>query len=86
MVNLCLSEIEFLFSSQLTSIAQCDIISTLQSLNLVQYFKGQHFICVTPKDVEKWLQSPHCKPPKIQVDVTRLRWNPPKKQTKQTKK
>jgi hypothetical protein len=35
--------------SQMTSITQNDIISTLQSLNLVKYWKGQHVICVTPK-------------------------------------
>ena len=33
----------------MTSITQGDIISTLQSLNLVKYWKGQHVICVTPK-------------------------------------
>ena len=33
----------------MTSITQNDIITTLQSLNLVKYWKGQHVICVTPK-------------------------------------
>jgi len=66
--------------SQMTSIAPCDIISTLQSLNMVQYFKGQHFICVTPKLVDEWLHSSHCKRPKIDFDAERLCWSPPKKQ------
>ena len=35
--------------SHMTSITQNDIISTLQSLSLVKYWKGQHVICVTPK-------------------------------------
>ena len=35
--------------SAMTSITQNDIITTLQSLNLVKYWKGQHVICVTPK-------------------------------------
>ena len=40
--------------SQMTSITQNDIISTLQSLNLVKYWKGQHVICVTPKGGGDW--------------------------------
>jgi len=43
--------------SNMTSITQNDIISTLQSLNLVKYWKGQHVICVTPKLVEEHLRS-----------------------------
>merc|ERR1739844_365080 len=39
--------------SAMTSITQTDIISTLQSLNLVKYWKGQHVICVTPKLIEE---------------------------------
>lgn len=70
----------------MTSIAPCDIISTLQSLNMVQYFKGQHFICVTPKHVDEWLHSKHCKRPRITVDTNYLRWSPPKKQSKPAKK
>ena len=35
--------------SNLTSITAEDIISTLQSLNMVKYWKGQHIICVTGK-------------------------------------
>lgn len=72
--------------SQMTGIATCDVISTLQSLNMVQYFKGQHFISVTPKFVNAWLHSSHCKRPRITVDLNCLRWGPPKKLTKQTKK
>ncbi|XP_054707919.1 histone acetyltransferase KAT8-like [Uloborus diversus] len=72
--------------SQMTSITQCDIISTLQSLNMVKYWRGQHIICVTPKIVEEQLRSFNCRRPKITVDVGLLKWSPPKKQTKSMKK
>lgn len=51
--------------SQMTSITQSDIISTLQSLNMVKYWKGQHVICVTPKLVEEHLKSAQYKKPPI---------------------
>jgi len=71
--------------SHMTSITQGDIISTLQSLNLVKYWKGQHVICVTPKLVEEHLKSAEYKKPRLTVDISSLRWNPPKKLNK-TKK
>eukprot|EP00041_Stephanoeca_diplocostata_P032503 m.1041834 g.1041834 ORF g.1041834 m.1041834 type:complete len:500 (+) comp24161_c4_seq6:118-1617(+) len=39
----------------ITSIATDDIVSTLQALNLVKYWKGQRVICVTPKLIEQHL-------------------------------
>jgi len=71
--------------SHMTSITQGDIISTLQSLNLVKYWKGQHVICVTPKLVEEHLKSAEYKKPRLTVDISALRWNPPKRPNK-TKK
>ncbi|XP_061567333.1 histone acetyltransferase KAT8 [Cololabis saira] len=73
--------------SQMTSITQSDIISTLQSLNMVKYWKGQHVICVTPKLVEEHLKSAQYKKPPITVDTVCLKWAPPKnKQVKLSKK
>uniref|UniRef100_A0A8C1HX74 Histone acetyltransferase n=1 Tax=Cyprinus carpio carpio TaxID=630221 RepID=A0A8C1HX74_CYPCA len=73
--------------SQMTSITQSDIISTLQSLNMVKYWKGQHVICVTPKLVEEHLKSAQYKKPPITVDTHCLKWAPPKhKQAKFPKK
>ncbi|KAK7938526.1 hypothetical protein WMY93_001852 [Mugilogobius chulae] len=73
--------------SQMTSITQSDIISTLQSLNMVKYWKGQHVICVTPKLVEEHLKSAQYKKPPITVDTQCLKWAPPKtRQAKLTKK
>ncbi|CAB1341330.1 unnamed protein product [Coregonus sp. 'balchen'] len=72
---------------QMTSITQGDIISTLQSLNMVKYWKGQHVICVTPKLVEEHLKSAQYKKPPITVDTVCLKWAPPKhKQAKFSKK
>lgn len=57
----------------MTSITQTDIISTLQSMNMV---KGQHVICVTPKSVEEHIRSSQYKRPRLCVDSTALRWAP----------
>ncbi|XP_063603415.1 histone acetyltransferase KAT8-like [Penaeus indicus] len=72
--------------SQMTSITQQDIISTLQSINLVKYWKGQHVICVTPKLVEEYINSAQFKRPRLTVDPSLLRWSPPKRQQNQRKK
>ena len=68
--------------SSMTSITQNDIISTLQSLNMVKYWKGQHVICVTPKLVEEHLKSAQYKKPRLTVDPSALRWCPPKRPVK----
>lgn len=65
--------------SLMTSITQFDIINTLQSLNMVKYWKGQHVICVTPKLVEEHLKSAQYKKPRLTVDPSALKWYPPKK-------
>ncbi|MEE6527034.1 hypothetical protein FKM82_028075 [Ascaphus truei] len=69
----------------MTSITQNDIIGTLQSLNMVKYWKGQHVICVTPKLVEEHLKSAQYKKPPITgvssiavLDSLNLKWAPPK--------
>ncbi|KAL7648404.1 UNVERIFIED_CONTAM: hypothetical protein RMT77_000310 [Armadillidium vulgare] len=59
--------------SQMTSIHHQDIIQTLQSINLVKYWKGQHVICVTPKLVEEYVNSPQFKRPRLNVDSSYLR-------------
>jgi len=65
--------------SRITSITQPDIINTLQALNLVKYWKGQHVICVTPKLVEEHLKSSEYKKPTLMIDTNALRWAPPPK-------
>lgn len=58
----------------MTSITQQDIISTLQNINLVKYWKGQHVICVTPKVVEEYINSAQFKRPRLTVDPSLLRY------------
>lgn len=66
--------------SSMTCITQGDIISTLQSLNMVKYWKGQHVICVTPKIVEEHLKSSQFEKPKIMVDPSRIEWTQHRKE------
>ena len=72
--------------SEMTSITQADIISSLQSLNMVKYWKGQHVICVTQKHIEEHLRSQFFKKPRLPVDSAYLKWKPPKKKANLTKK
>lgn len=65
LLNPSLISLHVFNGSQMTSITQSDIISTLQSLNMVKYWKGQHVICVTPKLVEEHLKSAQYKKPPI---------------------
>lgn len=85
LAHLYLFKFQSLFS-EMTSITQNDIISTLQSLNMVKYWKGQHVICVTPKLVEEHLKSAQYKRPSLTVDASCLRWDPPSKFPKLIKK
>jgi len=63
----------------MTSIAQNDIITTLQALNMVKYWKGQHVVCVTPKLVEEHIRdTQQFKRPPIAVDSSQLRWTAPR--------
>ena len=82
MYNLSLS----LSLSATTSISQDDVLSTLQALNMVKYWKGQHVICVTPKVVEEHMKSAQYRKPLLTVDTDFLRWAPPYKKLKNTKR
>ena len=70
----------------MTSISHDDVLSTLQALNMVKYWKGQHVICVTPKIVEEHMKSAQYRKPMLTVDTDYLRWAPPFKKVKTTKK
>jgi histone acetyltransferase MYST1 len=52
---------------------EADIVSALQSLNLVKYWKGQHIISSSPKIVEEHLSSFE---KKSAIAGTRLEFNP----------
>jgi len=72
--------------SNMTSIAPNDVIVTLQSLNLIRYWKGQKVISITPKVIDELMNSTQYKWPTITVDPAFLHWTPPKKQPKILKK
>lgn len=72
--------------SSATGFTQEDIIGTLQALNMVKYWKGQHVICVTPKLVEEHMKSAQYRRPLLTVDSSYLRWSPSHKRPKTTKK
>jgi len=62
--------------SQMTAIKTEDIISTLQSLNLIRYWKGQHIISVTPQVLEEHLKL-SSKRQRQCIDPKCLHWTPP---------
>uniref|UniRef100_A0A182NPE5 Histone acetyltransferase n=1 Tax=Anopheles dirus TaxID=7168 RepID=A0A182NPE5_9DIPT len=74
--------------SELSGITTDDIIYTLQSMNMVKYWKGDHVICVTMKLIQEHLQMPQFKKPKLMVDPAYLKWTPQKRNNpaKQIKK
>ncbi|EGC37429.1 hypothetical protein DICPUDRAFT_76975 [Dictyostelium purpureum] len=60
--------------SNMTSIRTEDVISTLQSLNLIRYWKGQHIISVTPKAIEEHLKV--YSKQSSRIDPKCIRWAP----------
>lgn len=58
----------------MTAIKTEDVISTLQSLELIQYRKGQHVICADPKLLERHLKA--AGKGGLEVDATKLIWTP----------
>jgi len=60
--------------SKMTAIKPDDIITTLQSVNLIKYWKGQHIISVTPKIIEEHLKK--AAKQGMKIDSTKLHWTP----------
>ena len=58
----------------MTSIKTEDIIDTLQSLNLIKYWKGQHVISITPSVVQEHLK--RMARQKRRIDPKYLHWQP----------
>ncbi|CAJ1958669.1 unnamed protein product [Sphenostylis stenocarpa] len=65
--------------SDMTAIKAEDILTTLQSLELIQYRKGQHVICADPKVLDRHLKA--AGRGGLEVDVSKLIWTPYKEQT-----
>lgn len=64
--------------SDMTAIKAEDILTTLQSLELIQYRKGQHVICADPKVLDRHLKA--AGRGGLEVDVSKLIWTPYKEQ------
>lgn len=62
--------------SELSGITQDDIISTLQSMKMVKYWKGYYCITVTQKTINEHLSLPQFKRPKLMIDPLYLKWAP----------
>ena len=58
-----------------TAIKTEDIIATLQSLNLIKFWKGQHVISVSPKIVDEHLNKNARQ--SLRCDPSLLTWQPP---------
>ena len=72
----CSGTISIAELSRRTGIISNDVVSALQVLGLVRYWKGQYVVSVTPKLVEELLKSSQCKPPSVPVVRSALRWTP----------
>jgi len=60
--------------SKMTSIKSDDIITTLQSLNLLKYWKGQHIVSVAPKVIDDHMKKK--KKDEVTIDPTKIHWTP----------
>ncbi len=60
--------------SELTAIKKEDVISTLQSLNLINYYKGQYIITVTDETLTTHRKAMSKR--KLRVDPKALHWQP----------
>ena len=60
--------------STMTAIASEDVVYTLQSLNLVRYWKGQHIISISPKILDDYLKMNSR--PSLLCEPEKLVWQP----------
>ncbi|KAL9643505.1 hypothetical protein ABK040_010119 [Willaertia magna] len=60
--------------SRMTAIKSDDIISTLQTLGLIKYWKGQHIISVTPKIIEEHMKKK--RKDDFKIDSSKVHWTP----------
>ncbi len=60
--------------SEKTSIRKEDVVSTLQTMNLVQYYKGQYIICLTKEVLDRHARSMTKR--KIRIDPKYIKWTP----------
>ena len=60
--------------SEMTRFTTDDILNTLQTLNMIQYVKGQHVICAAPHVIEAHLRA--CGSEGLRVEPSKIVWSP----------
>ncbi|CAN6674634.1 histone acetyltransferase Esa1p [Trichomonascus vanleenenianus] len=58
-----------------TAMTTTDILHTLQTLNVLKYYRGQHIICITEAVEAKYEREKGKK--RIRIDAEKLHWKPP---------
>lgn len=58
----------------MTSIKKEDVISTLQILNLINYYKGQYILCITKDTIDSHNKAMETR--KVRIDPKCLHWTP----------
>ncbi|XP_073835527.1 histone acetyltransferase Tip60 isoform X3 [Musca autumnalis] len=59
---------------EVTSIKKEDVISTLQNLNLINYYKGQYIVCINRETIDQHKKAMEKR--KIRIDSKCLHWTP----------
>lgn len=62
--------------SQMTSITETDITSTLESMSMLKYWSGTDTLCVTPDLIASHILSAQFKRPRLTVDPGAITWTP----------
>jgi len=60
--------------SEVTSIKKEDVISTLQHMNLINYYKGQYIVTITRESME--LYNKAVSKQLVHIDAKCLHWQP----------
>lgn len=62
--------------SSMTGIIPQDILHTLQSIDALKYYRGQHVICLGEKAIKQYEKA--VSKSRVRIDPKYLRWDPPK--------
>lgn len=62
--------------SEITSFTTDDILSTLQHMDVIRYFKGQFVLCLSDIHLEQFEKLK--KKSRIRIEPSKLEWIPPK--------
>jgi len=72
----CVADVVWLDSeiSEITSIKKEDVISTLQHLNLINYYKGQYILTITKEAMDVYVKASAKRT--VRIDAKCLHWQP----------